>query len=148
MHHRQNLCLLLSHRLRNRKLCGSLAEQNTDLLCALFSKHGMQCGDGSQIPGEDVAWWEPRRSPRKTSEKRRGWVACWRASACLFTVVTAAAHGDPGAQGLPLCWALCGGMSVHTMFCTACTMNSINVTNWKLTAPFGPVRQLHTTWIV
>lgn len=54
----------------------------------------------------------------------------------------------PGAHGLPLCWALCGGMSVHTMFCTACTMNSINVTNWKLTAPFGPVRQLHTTWIV
>lgn len=30
----------------------------------------------------------------------------------------------------PLCTATwCGGVSVHTVFCTACTMNSINVTS-------------------
>lgn len=30
----------------------------------------------------------------------------------------------------PLCTATwCGGTSVHTVFCTACTRNSINVTN-------------------
>lgn len=39
----------------NTVLCSSPG-QTTDSLCSLFTKSGMQSGDESQIPGEDVAW--------------------------------------------------------------------------------------------